>query len=274
MLTEKERELLEQVFVNGGPKKLSLQRTGEIAKQATVSVRAVEWFALDKGVVPGRYQRNIGSLGIEGQKKLLESKVVVVGLGGLGGQVVEELTRVGVGRIVGVDKDVFEESNLNRQLFAEESNLGKEKAAEVKGRIERINRAVEFEGLTVSLEELGDEVWCDAGLVFDCLDNIEDRLVLAKRCSMANVPLVHGAIAGWYGEVGVIWPGTEMLEKIYRSQKSGIEQDIGTPPFTAAVAASLMVAKGIRILTGKNVRKERKMLFFDLLEDEWQRIVF
>jgi len=274
MLTEKEKSILDQAFAAGNIKQLSLKKAERIAAKKKIPLRAVEWFALDKGVAPFRYQRNIGSLGIRGQKKLLESKVVVVGLGGLGGYVAEELARAGVGHITGVDHDVFDETNLNRQLLAEERNLGKKKTAETQTRLKRINKAVKFTGFAVPINELRQDVVRDADLVFDCLDNIGDRLVLEKKCSAADVPLVHGAIAGWCGEVGVVWPGTRMLEKIYKRKRKGIERNLGTPPFTAATAASLMVAKGIKILTGKNKGKEQSMLFFDLLEEQWQTVTF
>jgi molybdopterin/thiamine biosynthesis adenylyltransferase len=274
MLSENEKALLDAAFAREGLKELTLQQGGKIAAQTKLPLRAVEWFALDSGILPCRYERNIGSIGIEGQKKLLESSVIVVGLGGLGGYVVEELARAGVGRIAGVDPDEFEENNLNRQLLSVEGNLGKKKTAEAGERVKKINKAVEFAGYDVSLEELAEEIWGGTDLVFDCLDNIEDRLSLAGKCSAVEVPLIHGAIAGWYGEVGVVWPGTAALAKIYGNQKQGIEQNIGTPPFTAAAAGSLMAAEGIKVLTGKNTVKESKLLYFDLLEDDWQRITF
>lgn len=85
-------------------------------------------------------------------------------------------------------------------------------------------------------------------------------------------PLVHGAIAGWYGEVGVVWPESELLKKNYQGQKEGLEKELGTPPFTAAVAASLMAAKGCQILTGKYRTGQLAMTFFDLLEDDWESV--
>ncbi|MHC4617748.1 MAG: HesA/MoeB/ThiF family protein [Planctomycetota bacterium] len=274
MLTESQQALLNQVFREKNVKELSLRQGSEIAKLTDIPLKAVEYFALQKGFSPLRYQRNIGSLGIAGQRKLLEKKAIIVGLGGLGGYVLEQLVRMGLGRIVVVDSDLFDEANLNRQLLAEEENLGKKKVAEAEKRVKRVNKAVEFTGCACSLDQLADQVWPTADLVFDCLDNISDRLVLAGRCSAANVPLVHGAIAGWYGQVGIVWPGTKTFEKIYARCRCGIEQDTGTPPFTAAIAASLMVAEGLKILIGESSSRQRKMLFFDLRENEWQAVTF
>jgi molybdopterin-synthase adenylyltransferase len=274
MLTEKQRAHIEKVFVDAGLKELTIQQSQKIASNTQIPLRCVEWFALEKGIVPCRYQRNIGSIGIEGQKKLLESKAIVVGLGGLGGYLTEELARLGVGQIVGVDPGVFDQTNLNRQLFCNENNLDKKKADQAKGRLKKINQSVDFKGFAINFSELGDEIWHNTDLVFDCLDNIADRFVLSDRCSQAQIPLIHGAIAGWYGQMAVIWPKTAMLEKIYKNRTGGIEQNMGNPPFTAAVAASLMAAESIKILTGKTLEKKYEILFFDLLEGEWQTIRF
>lgn len=272
MLTPKERARLDRVFAGRSSKELALAETASIADDTKISLRAVEWFALDRGIVPRRYQRHMGCLGIAGQKRLLESCAVVLGLGGLGGYVVEELARIGVGKIVGVDPDVFDETNLNRQLLSTSMNLGQEKTAEAGMRLRKVNQATEYTGYAVGLETLADEVYRNADLAFDCLDNFESRLFLAKKCDLANLPLVHGAIAGWYGQVGVVWPGSGMLEKIYRRNGRGIETGLGNPPFTAALAASLMATAGVKVLTGKSGEKGQKILMFDLLDDEWQTV--
>lgn len=82
--------------------------------------------ALD--AIPERYWRNARFLSRTDQEKLLQAHVVIIGLGGLGGTVLEELLRLGIGTITGVDMDVFELSNLNRQLLATEENIGLHKA--------------------------------------------------------------------------------------------------------------------------------------------------
>ena len=272
MISPAEERLLEPYFAGCEASEITMRRAERISAETGICLRKVEWFAIKKGFAPRRYLRNLGTFSYAGQLKLLESTVVLVGLGGLGGQLVEQLGRVGVGEIIAAEPDVFDETNLNRQLLSNEANLGKEKTYEAKERLEKINKAVEFTGFRCRLNELPDEVWEKADLVFDCLDNIDDRLVLAQKCSASNCPLVHGAIAGWYGEVGVVWPGSEMLEKHYQGQHEGLEKELGTPPFTAAVAANLMGAKGCQILMGKHQSEQSTIHFFDLLEDDWENI--
>ena len=272
IISPDEERILEPYFAGCEASEIAMQQVERISAETSICLRKVEWLAIKKGVAPQRYLRNLGTFSYAGQLKLLESTVVLVGLGGLGGQLLEQLGRVGIGEIIAVDPDVFEETNLNRQLLSNEANLGKEKTNEAKERLEKINKAVEFTGFQSRLDELPDEVWEKTDLVFDCLDNIDDRLVLAQKCSASNCPLVHGAIAGWYGEVGVVWPGSKMLEKHYQGQHEGLEKELGTPPFTAAVAANLMGAKGCQILMGKHQSRESTIHFFDLLEDDWENI--
>jgi len=272
MISAEEAKLLEPYFAKSETSEITMRQAEEVSVETGICLRKVEWFAIRKGFVPRRYRHNLGTFSCAGQLKLLESKVVLIGLGGLGGHLLEQLGRAGVGEIVGVDADVFDETNLNRQLLSNEGNLGKVKAYQAKERLEKINKAVKFTGFSCCLDELPDEVWQNAALVFDCLDNIADRLKLAHKCSEIKCLLVHGAIAGWYGEVGVVWPESEMLEKHYQGQREGLEKELGTPPFTAAVAASLMAAKGVQILTGKYRSTQPTIHFFDLLEDDWENI--
>jgi molybdopterin/thiamine biosynthesis adenylyltransferase len=272
MISSDEEKRLEPFFTECKDSEITMYQAERISAETGIGLRKVEWFAIKKDVAPRRYLRNLGTFSSPGQMKLLESTVVLVGLGGLGGQLLEQLGRVGVGHIIAVDPDVFDETNLNRQLLSNESNLGKEKVNEAGERLARINKSVEFTGFQCRLDKLPDEVWDKADLVFDCLDNIDDRLVLAQKCSAANLPLIHGAIAGWYGEVGIIWPGSQVLEKHYQGQHEGLEKQLGTPPFTAAVAANLMGAKGCQILMGKHQSQQSTIHFFDLLEDDWENI--
>jgi molybdopterin/thiamine biosynthesis adenylyltransferase len=272
MLTRNEKEQLDKAFTSGGLEETSCIKLQQAARRLKIPLRKVEWFLLEKGIVPPHYQYNIGSFGIAGQMTLLKSSAIIVGLGGLGGYVAENLARSGAGRIVGIDPDTFEESNLNRQLISDSESMGRKKTQKAKERIEKINPAVEFTEYTSSFDKVGDEIFRSVDLVFDCLDNVPDRLQLEKRCALTNRIMIHGAIAGWFVQVGIIWPGTEMLDKIYKNQNKGVEQNIGNLPFTAAFAASLMVAKGIKVLLGKSIDKKQNVIFYDLLHQDSQFI--
>ena len=262
--------LLRGAFDRAAPgEALSARQAERIAAETRLSLRRVERFALERGIVPQRYARNLGTVGREGQCRLLDACALVVGLGGLGGHVVETLARLGVGRIVGADPDAFDETNLNRQLLATTANLGQPKAEQARLRAAAVNAAVEFVGHAARFQSLADDVFAASDVVLDCLDRISARRELADRCAAAGVLLVHGAIAGWSGQVALCPPGAGVLDKLYAGKGDrGAEAELGTPPFTAAFAANLMAARAAAALLGRPVRPQ--VVFFDLLHGDWE----
>jgi len=227
-------------------------------------------------VTEPRYSRNQGALTPEEQDRLAQASVLVVGCGGLGGYVIEELTRVGVGQITVWDGDSFEESNLNRQLLSLNTNLGMSKAQAAADRIKAINpftrvKAVNrfFMGTSTDQEEIARHQ-----VVVDALDTISSRLVLARSCREAGVMLVHGAVGGWWGQVAVISPQDRTLEAIYREVPAdkGCEQKLGCLVMTVATIASFEVAETVKILLGRSHLGAGQMLMVDMLNCEGQTI--
>lgn len=255
-----------------------IESTGEVEKAVDTLVadqgipkRVAESLACGLEFFPKRYEANAGTLGSEGQKRLLRSKALVAGLGGLGGHVVEQLVRCGVGELVGVDADQFDETNLNRQLLSDLNSIGLDKTEAASNRVAEINDAVEFHPLACKLEDLEANVYDAVDLIFDCLDSIPSRLHLQDIGERYDVPLVHGAIGGWYGQVAIVWPGSKLLSNIYGTRREGIEKVLGNPPFTPAFIATLMVSEGIKLLLGRK-QKENTVLFADLLNNQWQYV--
>lgn len=218
-----------------------------------------------------RYSRNLSSISHDENLVLQSSKVCVMGCGGLGGHIIEMLGRLGIGHITAVDSDVFEVSNLNRQLFSDEMSIGKSKALMAVERMKVVNSNIEVIPVTQYIDKTNaKEILGGHELVIDALDNIESRLVLEKACKDLNIPLVHGAIAGWYGQVCTIFPGEKTLSKIYSSGISkGMEKRLGNPSFTPALVASMEVSEAVKILLGKGELLRNKLLFLDLLSNEF-----
>jgi len=231
--------------------------------------RRAEALACSLGHIPARYRYNEGTLGCVGQQRLLEATVMIVGLGGLGGYVLEQLARCGMGKVVAVDPDRFEVANLNRQLLADDTSIGLPKMAMARKRIAVVNRGVEFIGHEMKVENLPDAAYEGVELIFDCLDQVPSRLHLEEAGTRLNIPIVHGAIGGWYGQVALVAPASGMLNALYGTKDAGIEKNLGNPPFTPAVIASLMVSEGVKVLLGKPVR-EGSVFFVDLLTDTWE----
>ena len=269
--TQNEEQLshiLAQLIDTTGEVEIAIER---LAVDHGIPKRVAEAIACGLDSFPKRYKANAGTLGSEGQKKLLQSKVLVAGLGGLGGHVVEQLVRCGVGELVGVDADSFDETNLNRQLYSDINSIGLSKTEAAKKRIAQINDAVEFYPLTCNLEDLEGNTYDGVDLIFDCLDSIPARLHLQEMGERYSIPLVHGAIGGWFGQVAIVWPGSKLLSNVYGTKREGIEKTLGNPPFTPAFIATLMVSEGIKLLLGKKER-ENTVIFADLLNNQWQYI--
>lgn len=247
----------------------------EAARRFGLRYARIEEMILEQGWLPARYQRNRRLLSTEEQLGLLRSRVAVIGCGGLGGYVIEELARLGVGKIVAVDFDTFEEHNLNRQLLSFPDTLGQSKVAAAAERVARVNPAVVLEPVGLALtRENGGEILRDVQVAVDALDSISVRLELSEACGKVGIPMVHGAIAGWYGQIAVQFPGDDLLERVYGGPAAtkGIEKELGNPSFTPAVVASLQAAEVCKLLLSKGTMLRGRILKIDLLEMEFHEI--
>ena len=241
------------------------------AERFGVTLAQVEEAALERRILPARYQRNRKAISVSDQLTLFRGSVAVIGCGGLGGYVVEELARLGVGTIVVIDPDLFEEHNLNRQLFSSTENLGQAKVAAAVKRINAVNPAVTVVPIQTAFSpENGAGLLAGCRIAVDALDTIKVRLELAKVCKVLNIPLVHGAIAGWFGHVTTQFPGDDTLQTIYGSWKNGkgIEETLGNPSFTPALIASLEVAEVCKLLLGQGTSLRGRQLMIDLYSME------
>ena len=223
-----------------------------------------------------RYSRNRNSLTEQDQEKLAECRVLIAGCGGLGGYVTELLARVGVGRLTVVDGDVFEESNLNRQILCTTETLGKSKAAAAAERIGEVNPLVTCEAIGEFLtEENADRILAGHDIAVDALDNADSRALLLAAAARFGIPLVHGAIAGFLGRVSVIYPGdgaSALLSN--KSQNRGIEQETGNLSFTASCVASIQAAETVKCLLSKGQLCRNRTIEVDLLGGAFETIDF
>lgn len=250
---------------------ISLDDIRTIAMQNDIAIRRVEIGCLKSNIVPRRYLRNIGTIGIEGQIKLLSSTAAVIGAGGLGGTIVELLARCGIGHLSIIDRGKFIENNLNRQILSNESNLGKYKAKIAIGRVKEINSAVEVTAYCRAMTPQNIvRLIKGANVVLDGLDNLPARLAVADACSKLKIPFIHGAIAGFNGQLMTVMPGDRGLSSFYgpltADNTYGIEAVTGNPPATPAVVAAWEVQEAIKLLTGIGETIRNRLLMLDFLE--------
>ncbi len=145
-----------------------------------------------------QFSRTALLLGESGVEKLNNSSVLVFGVGGVGGYLVESLVRSGVGKITIVDKDVISESNLNRQIIALHSTVGRKKVEVMKERILDINPHCEVTALAVNFgESNADEFDFSAfDYIVDCIDDVPAKLQIIHRANVAEVPVISAMGAG------------------------------------------------------------------------------
>ncbi len=221
-----------------------------------------------------RYIRNERMLSPEENRQLRSFRVAVVGCGGLGGYLIEMLARLGIGHLTVIDADVFEASNLNRQLFSLPGNLGEPKAHEAGRRVKLINPDISCTVVQQRLntENAGD-ILAGHDVICDALDNVSSRRAVEASASRLGIPMVFAAIAGWYAQVGTVMPGQQLMNKIYPEEvEKGAEKHLGNPSFTPALAASLQVAETLKVLLGKEGVLRNKLLMINTLDHEYQVI--
>jgi len=255
--------------VENGTRIIRLRQVRELAAASGRPIREVELAALEMGVVPRRYMRNLGTVGLEGQARLLRATVAVVGLGGLGGYVTEALTRIGVGRLILIDGDVFEEHNLNRQVLSAEAKLSTEKVQAARRRVAEINSAVEVVGHTVRLtRENLPRLLKGADVVVDALDRLPIRLILQEGAQALSIPMVHGSIAGFLGQVMTIFPGDPGLRGLYGGTddlpEQGLEAQLGTPATTPMAVAAWEAQEVVKILLDRGDLLRHRLVMMDL----------
>ena len=225
-----------------------------------------------------RYSRNAETFSWEEMARIQQKSICVIGCGGLGGCVIQSFARFGVRKITVVDGDVFVESNLNRQIFSDQKVLGQKKAIVIQEALKLINEEVEVVAYTEMLTaENAAMILSNHDLVVDCLDNIETRHVVAKQCTKLAIPMVHGAIGGFYGQVANIFPGDRMMDKIYAKQNhqvEGIEKKLGNPPFIPQAIAAIQCSEGLKILSGKGRILRNELLYIDLWDNSFETITF
>jgi len=240
-----------------------------------ISGREIEIVSLENDIMPERYAQNQKAYSVQEQIRLLQSRVTVVGLGGLGGVVVEILAREGVGTLRLIDGDSFEDSNLNRQLFSCPDLQGTPKAEAAARRVSQINPSLTVEKYAVFLNaENAADLLKDSNAAVDCLDNMKTRFVLESAAKKAGIPLVSAAVAGTAGHVTTIFPEDRGLESIYGPaeflEEKGAEQIMGCLAHAVFLISALEAAEVIKILLKRDGSLRNRLRLMDLRDNTFE----
>ena len=253
----------------------------KIADEFHQSLRYVYAEALRLGIYPYRYLSNREIISPEEQLKLAESRVAVIGAGGLGGQVIILLARIGVGQLVVADNDFFEEINLNRQALCSGVTLWMPKSDVAVYVVTSINPGVEVTAYQVKIGSANiPEIINDSDVVVDALDNIPDRFILEKAAKNMGIPMVHGALAGFEGQIMTVFPEDTGLKLLYGNER--VEQNntktsealLGIPPMTPSVVATFQAMEVIKIILKRGKIFRNMMVYIDLETGELNEFFF
>ena len=213
-----------------------------------------------------RYQRQIllPEIGLDGQRKLSRSSVLVIGAGGLGAPVLQYLAAAGIGRIGVMDCDIVSESNLNRQVLYTELDVGHMKAIRAVERLRLMNGNLDISAFT---DKLTSENAANAVQGYDalalCLDSIETRVIANRACVEANIPFAEAGVHRFHGSLTTVVPGETPCYVCIHGVPSPPDE---TVPILGAMAGWVGCAEAlavIRLLLGINDPSKGAILFFD-----------
>ena len=248
-----------------------------LAKELGLSEREAMCALLDAGFWPERFRRSRSVLSAEGLKRLLRSRVFIAGCGGLGGHVAALLARSGVGSFVLCDPDVFDESNLNRQMFCTEAALGRSKAKVCRESLLGMASYLDIQAHAVAVDAgnlPGLMEGCTA--VVDGLDSVPKKVMLEEAAANAGLPFVHGSVNREEGFAFIEAAGGRRLAAMWPEAKEGDEAFDASPDTVASSAAGvacLMASLLVRALAQGEVR-DSALLHLDCSVPELERFEF
>lgn len=225
-----------------------------------------------------RYSRHIflPEFDIEGQKKLLSSRVLIIGLGGLGSPVLQYLAASGVGQLMLIDSDTVELSNLQRQICHGTEDVGRSKVQSAIEEILRINPCISVEGLEKKADvDLLQEQIPLADIVIDCTDNVSIRYLINDVCLEHKIPWVSAAAVAFQGQLICFDPRlpNQPCYRCLYPQIGDEQRDCATSGILAPVVGIIgtsQALEAIKMLTGVGKPVLGRLQTFDGLEGQWR----
>jgi len=218
-----------------------------------------------------RFSRQVmlEEIGYNGQLKLKNAKVCVVGVGGLGNPITSRLAAMGVGVLRIVDRDVIELSNLHRQTMFDEDDVGQVKVEVAAKKLKKLNPDCKIEALAISVNDYTAlEVVEGCDVVVDALDSVNARYALNKACVKFGIPFVTGAAVGVSGQVFTILPKQSAC---YHCMFPELNEDTmptcsieGVHPSILSIVGGIEVAEAVKVIIGKNPSLSERILHIDL----------
>lgn len=226
-----------------------------------------------------RYSRQtvLNEIGISGQKKLLNSRVAIIGCGALGTVIANNLVRAGIGSILIIDRDLVELSNLQRQTLFDETDIGKPKVFAAQEKLEKINSEINIEIMLKDLNSNNiEQILTGFDLIMDATDNIPTRLLINDFCVKNRIPWIYAGVIETRGMIKAILPDLACFRCMIPE-----EPPAGTFPSCDTVGVlntipniigSIESTEAFKILLGKDVEKD--LILYDGWNNKFEKIKF
>lgn len=222
-----------------------------------------------------RYARHIAleNVGMEGQQRLKNAKILVIGAGGLGAPILQYLTATGVGTIGIVDHDVVDESNLQRQVIFTVSDIGKQKVEVAVERLSQLNPLVNFQSYKKALDPSNAlEILNQYDIVIDGTDNFATRYLVNDACILLDTPFIHGSIFKFQGQIAVFnYQNGPSYRCLYPEAPKASESpncsEVGVLGILPGVVGTRMATECIKMILGIGKVLSGIMEVVDLLEN-------
>jgi len=226
-----------------------------------------------------RYSRQIrlSQIGEQGQQKLLDATVLIIGMGGLGSPAAMYLAAGGIGKLVIADYDIVEASNLQRQIIHTDDRIGENKVDSAEQGIKALNPACEVEAINYQVD--GDELKAlikRVDIVLDCCDNFPTRFEVNRYCVETATPLVSGAAIRMEGQLMSYQPGMDgpcyqcLYSQVYENAESCEMEGVLAP--VVGVIGTMQALQAMMIITGLGETIVGKLLLFDAAAMEWNQV--
>jgi len=222
------------------------------------------------------YSRQIvlADIGYDGQLKLRNARVCLVGVGGLGSPVALKLVGMGVGFLRVIDRDIVSRSDLHRQYLYDVDSIGMPKVEVLLQKLSRLNPDVTIDPVPESLNSINaEELLAGMDVIIDGLDRPEPRYIVNRTCNRLKIPYVFGAAIEAFGNVSTLLPGRTFCLECFMP---GLQDEdlpacgvVGVHPSVLGIVSSVQVSEAVRVLTGREPKLFNKLLYVDLREFEF-----
>jgi sulfur-carrier protein adenylyltransferase/sulfurtransferase len=213
----------------------------------------------------------IPEIGIKGQEKLKQAKVLVVGAGGLGCPVLQYLTAAGIGKIAIAEFDMVDETNLQRQILYGSSDVGKLKSIIAKNHVEHLNSFIEFEIFNLRIDASNSlNILKDFDVIVDATDNFQTSYIINDSCIILNKPMVHGSIYNYEGLISVFnFEGGPTYRcynpsTLIEESENPLSSKVGLLGVLPGITGTYMANEVIKIFTGTGDILSGKVLLINI----------